>query len=132
MLMGGWLDTGDIGYTGQDGYLYLVDRSADVITTGTPPVRVHTWMVEDVLTGNPGVRAAAVIGVPGPGLGETVAAFVVRAPGTGVTAAELRDLVAGELGAAHAPRDVEFVDGLPMTHEDKVDKRALRGRYHHR
>jgi fatty-acyl-CoA synthase len=132
MLVDGWLDTGDIGYTDQDGYLYLVDRSADVIATGTPPVRVHSRMVEDVLAGHPGVRAAAVIGVPDPELGEAVAAFVVRAPRAGVTAAELRDLVAGELGGAHAPRDVEFVAGLPMTHEGKVDKRDLRGRYHHR
>ncbi len=46
-------------------------------------------------------------------------------------AAELRDLVASELGRPHAPRDVEFVAGLPMTHEDKVDKKALRARYHH-
>jgi len=131
VLVGGWLCTEDIGYTGQDGYLYLVDRAADVITTGTPPVRVYSGMVEGVLTGNPGVRAAAVIGVPDAALGEAVAAFVVRAPGTGVTAAELRELVAGQLGEGHAPRDVEFVAELPMTDEDKIDKRALRVRYHH-
>jgi hypothetical protein len=59
------------------------------------------------------------------------AARRTRAPGTGVTAAGLRGLVARELGEAHAPRDVEFVAELPMTHEDKVDKKALRVRYHH-
>jgi fatty-acyl-CoA synthase len=132
VLADGWLGTGDIGYTDQDGYLYLVDRSVDVIATGTPPVRVYSRMVEDVLAGTPGVRAAAIIGVPDTELGEAVAAFVVRAPGTGVTAAALRDRVAGELGAAHAPRDVQFVDELPMTHEGKMDKKALRVRYHHK
>lgn len=131
VLVDGWLCTEDIGYTDQDGYLYLVDRAADVITTGTPPVRVYPGMVEGVLAGNAGVRAAAVIGVPDTELGEAVAAFVVRAPGTGVTAADLRDLVAGELGERYAPRDVEFVTELPMTHEDRVDKKALRVRYHH-
>jgi len=60
-----------------------------------------------------------------------VVAFVVRAPGAGVTGEELHDLVAGELTEAHAPREVRFVSELPMTHADKVDKRALRGRYHH-
>jgi fatty-acyl-CoA synthase len=129
-LVDGWLCTEDIGYTDRDGYLYLVDRSADVITTGTPPVRVYTRTVEDVLAGNPGVRAAAVIGVPDTDLGEAVAAFVVRAPGTGASAADLRDLVAGELGETHAPRHVEFLDELPLTHEDTVDKQALRVRYH--
>jgi fatty-acyl-CoA synthase len=56
---------------------------------------------------------------------------VVRAPGTGVTAEELRDLVAGELTEAHAPREVQFVAELPTTHAGKVDKRALSVRYHH-
>jgi acyl-coenzyme A synthetase/AMP-(fatty) acid ligase len=48
-----------------------------------------------------------------------------------VTGEELHDLVAGELTGAHAPREVRFVSELPMTHADKVDKRALRARYHH-
>ncbi len=130
VLVDGWLCTEDIGYTDQDGYLYLVDRAVDVITTGRPPVRVYSRVAEDVLTWHAGVRAAAVIGVPDAETGEAVVAFVVRAPGTGVTAAELRDLVAGELGEASAPRDVRFLDELPVTHEDKVDKRALRAQYH--
>ena len=99
--------------------------------TGGPPVQVYSRVVEDVLTGHPGVRAAAVIGVPDTELGEAVVAFVVRAPGTGVTAEELHDLVAGELTEAHAPREVQFVAELPTTPADKVDKRALRVRYHH-
>jgi len=130
MLAGGWLRTQDLGYTDTDGYLYLADRAEDVIHTGQPPVPVYSGLVEGVLAGHPGVRAAAVIGVPGTETGETVAAFVVRAPGAGVTGEELHDLVAGELGAAHAPREVRFVSELPLTHTDKVDKRALRARYH--
>jgi acyl-CoA synthetase (AMP-forming)/AMP-acid ligase II len=130
ILAGGWLCTEDLGYTDPDGYLYLVDRAQDVIATGKPPVQVYSRMVEDVLTGHPGVRAAAVIGVPDTHLGEAVVAFVVRAPGTGVTAEELRELVAGELTEAHAPREVQFVAELPATPADKVDKRALRVRYH--
>ena len=131
ILAGGWLCTEDLGYTDPDGYLYLVDRGQDVIATGKPPVQVYSRVVEDVLTGHPGVRAAAVIGVPDTRLGQAVVAFVVRAPGTGVTAEELRDLVVGELTEAHAPREVRFVAELPTTPADKVDKRALRVLYHH-
>jgi acyl-CoA synthetase (AMP-forming)/AMP-acid ligase II len=131
ILVGGWLCTGDLGYTDPDGYLYLVDRAEDVITSGAPPVKIYSRVVEDVLAGHPGVRAAAVFGVADAEVGEAVVAFVIRAPGAGVTAAELHDLVAGELTAAHAPREVRFVSELPVTHADKVDKRALRVRYHH-
>ena len=131
ILVDGWLCTEDLGYAGPDGYLYLVDRAQDVITSGAPPEKIYSRVVEDVLTGHPGVRAAAVIGVADPDVGEAVVAFVIRAPRAGVTAAELHDLVAGELTEAHAPREVRFVSELPMTHADKVDKRALRVRYHH-
>jgi fatty-acyl-CoA synthase len=83
-----------------------------------------------VLTGHAGVRAAAVIGVPDTDIGEAVVALVIRASGAGVTAEELHELVAGEFTEAHAPREVRFVSELPITHADKVDKRALRVRYH--
>ena len=58
-------------------------------------------------------------------------AFVARASGAGVTAEELQELAAGALTQAHVPREVRFVRDLPMTHADKVDKPALRVRYHH-
>src|SRR5215470_3580726 len=131
-LVDGWLRTGDIGHTDEDGYLYLVDRAADVVVTGTPPVKVYSRPVEDVLGAHPGVRAAAVIGVPDTELGQAVHAFVVRSPGTGVTAAELRDLVASELKEPAAPREVHFVARLPMAGKDKIDKKALRGRHQDR
>jgi acyl-CoA synthetase (AMP-forming)/AMP-acid ligase II len=130
ILAGGWLCTDDLGYTDPDGYLYLVDRAEDVIRTGEPQVQVYSGAVEDVLTRHPAVRAAAVIGVPDTELGEAVVAFVIRASGAGVTAEELHELVAGDFTEAHAPREVRFVSELPMTHTDKVDKRALRVRYH--
>ena len=102
-----------------------------MIHTGKPPEAVYSGMVEDVLTGHPGVRAAAVIGMPDTEMGEAVVAFVVRSAGAGVTEEDLHDLVAGEFTEAHAPREVRFVSELPMTHADKVDKRALRVRCHH-
>ncbi len=128
-LVDGWLHTGDIGYLDADGFLYLVDRSKDVIITGRGDQKVYSRVVEDILTSHPAILAAAVIGVPDEELGEAVHAFVVRRPGAAVTAEELHDLVATDLKELYAPRDVEFVDALPLTPMDKVDKKALRARY---
>jgi len=128
-LVDGWLHSGDIGYLDEDGFLYLVDRSKDVIITGRGDQKVYSRVVEDILTGHSGVLAAAVIGIPDEELGEVVHAFVVREPGATVTARELRDLVATDLKKLYAPRDVDFVDALPLTPMDKVDKKALRARY---
>ena len=128
-LIGGWLDTGDVGYLDEDGYLYLVDRSKDIVITGKGAAKVYSRVVEDILVSHPGVRAAAVIGVPDEELGEAVHAFVVPEPGATVTAAQLRELVATDLKKLYAPRTVDFVDALPLTSTDKVDKKALRTRH---
>ncbi|MDI5961247.1 AMP-binding protein [Streptomyces sp. SL13] len=122
----GWLHTGDIGSVDEDGYLYLFDRSKDMIVTGRGAVNVYSKPVEDVLTSHPGVRAAAVVGVPDEALGEAVVAFVVPAPGAEPTADELRELVTAELREYSAPGAVEFVTALPLTGMGKVDKKALR------
>jgi acyl-CoA synthetase (AMP-forming)/AMP-acid ligase II len=129
-LVDGWLRTGDVGYLDGDGFLYVVDRSKDVVITGKGAAKVYSRVVEDQLLTHPDVRAAAVIGVPDPGFGEAVHAFVTVAPGSGVTADELRELVAAELKELYAPRHIEFVNDLPLTPMDKIDKKALRVRYH--
>ncbi len=129
-LVDGWCRTGDLGYLDHDGYLYLVDRAKDVVITGKGAAKVYSRVVEDQLLTHPEVRAAAVIGIPDEEIGEAVHAFVTLTPGATVTAAQLRDLVAGELKELYAPRDIEFVDDLPMTPMDKIDKKALRARYH--
>ncbi|MFE9427377.1 AMP-binding protein [Kitasatospora sp. NPDC006697] len=128
-LVDGWLNTGDLGRLAPDGYLYVVDRAKDMIVTGRGAANVFSRVVEDALTSHPEVRAAAVIGVPDEELGEAVYAYVVRAPGAGVGAEELRALVAGQLREYFAPAVVEFTDGLPVTGMGKVDKKALRARH---
>jgi fatty-acyl-CoA synthase len=125
-LVDGWLRTGDIGYLDGDGYLYLVDRLHDMIVTSEDAANVYARVVEDVLTAHPEVRNASVIGVPDERWGEAVCAYVVLAPGAQVGAQELRDLVRTELNEIHMPRDVEFVDALPVTPVGKVDKKQLR------
>jgi fatty-acyl-CoA synthase len=127
-LRDGWLRTGDMGYLDEDGYLYLVDRAGDMIVTGIGAMNVYTRPIEEALAGHPAVAAAAVIGLPDPAVNDIVCAFVVADP-EAVTADELRDLVTAQLSKVHSPRIVEFVDRLPRTAMDKVDKKALRAAY---
>jgi len=128
-IVDGWIRTGDVGYLAGDGYLFLVDRAKDMIITGKGSTNVYCRPVEDILAAQPGVRAAAVVGVPDPLLGEVVHAYVVRAPGAQVTGPDLIERVAGELNPLWAPRSVEFLDALPLTDVGKVDKKALRAHY---
>ncbi|MBG6141437.1 AMP-binding protein [Longispora fulva] len=128
-LVDGWLRTGDVGYLDQHGNLFLVDRVKDMILTGWGSSNVFARPIEDALATHPDVRAAAVVGVPSDRYGEAVHAFVVRAPGSTVTADDLRAVVVDRLNELWSPAGVDFVDALPLTGASKVDKKALRERY---
>ncbi len=132
VLVDGWMKTGDVGYQDADGYLFLVDRSKDMIVTGIGAFNVFTRPVEDALATHPQVRSAAVIGVPDSAEGEAVCAFVVLAPDATVTPDELRDLVSGQLTVEHAPKWVEVVGEMPIAGIGKIDKKALRDLYRQR
>ncbi|HPA90322.1 MAG TPA: AMP-binding protein [Quisquiliibacterium sp.] len=126
-LRHGWLYTGDLARADADGFLYIVDRSKDMIISGG--FNVYPREVEDVLTHHPAVSAAAVIGVPDAKWGEAVKAVVVLRAGASVHAEELIALVRTHKGAVQAPKSVDFVDSLPVTGLGKPDKKALRARY---
>ena len=128
-MMDGWLATGDAGYLDDEGYLHLVDRVKDMVVTAASSTNVYCRPVENSLQSYPGIRAAAVIGVPHETYGESVHAFLVAADGTTVDEDGLREFVAGELMPAWAPASMTFVDELPLTGTGKVDKVALRARY---
>ncbi|MEI7445252.1 MAG: AMP-binding protein [Burkholderiales bacterium] len=123
----GWLYTGDLARRDADGFLYIVDRSKDLIITGG--FNVYPREVEDVLTRHPAVAAAAVIGVPDPKWGEAVKAVVVPRPGARIEPEALIAAVREAKGAVHAPKTVDLVDALPVTGLGKPDKKALRARY---
>jgi fatty-acyl-CoA synthase len=124
----GWLHTGDLGYLDGEGYLYVVGRAKDMIVTGMSSDNVYPRTVEDLLLTHPGVRSAAVIGVPDQALGEAVHAVIVPRDGWNPDADEISDFVRDQLGQLYAPRSVEFVADLPLTSLGKVDKAALRQR----
>ncbi len=123
-LVDGWLRTRDIGHVDADGYLFLVDRVQDMILTKRRSWPIYCRPIEDALGGHQAVRAAAVIGVPDPVLGEAAHAFVVRRDA--VSAAELQQWVTDELSEVWAPAAIDFVPELPLTRIAKVDKVALR------
>ncbi|MFB9269805.1 AMP-binding protein [Bradyrhizobium erythrophlei] len=124
---GGWLHTGDIARADERGYLYIVDRKKDMIVSGG--FNIFPREVEDVLSSHPDVAMASVIGVPHPKWGEAVTALVVAKPGKQPSAELLIDLVKQRKGGTHAPKQIEFVDSLPLTAVGKVDKKQLRLRY---
>ncbi|MBC7726809.1 MAG: AMP-binding protein [Microbacteriaceae bacterium] len=134
-LRHGWLYTGDMARRDADGYLYIVDRSKDMIISGG--FNVYPREVEDTLSQHPAVAAAAVVGVPDAKWGEAVRALVVLravmvgdAPADPVAlAAELMAWVRERKGAVQTPKAIDFVDALPMTGLGKLDKKAIRARF---
>jgi long-chain acyl-CoA synthetase len=120
----GWLHTGDVGHFDDDGYLYVVDRIKDLIIRGG--FNVYPRDIEDVLLAHPSVVGAAAVGRPDPKLGEEVVAFVQLAPGAEETADSLIAYAREHLGAHKYPREVRFVDTMPLTSVMKLDRKALR------
>ncbi len=120
----GWLRSSDVGHIDGDGCLVLAGRVDDVYIRGG--YKVHPLEVENVLAEHPGVAQAAVIGVPGPVLGEIGIAFVLPVETTPPGADELRAWLKGRLADYKAPDRIEFVAALPLTSMMKVDKDALR------
>jgi fatty-acyl-CoA synthase len=120
----GWLYTGDRARRDADGYLYIVDRSKDMIISGG--FNVYPREVEDVLSQHPAVSSAAVVGVPDAKWGEAVRALVVLRAGASVPAEELIALVRERKGAVYAPKAIDFVAALPVTGLGKLDKKAIR------
>ena len=125
----GWLLTGDSGRMDEDGYFHFIGRMDDVITSSG--YRIGPSEIEDCLAAHPDVEMAAVIGKPDPVRTEIVAAFIkLRA---GVTGDETRKqaiaaFVKTRLSAHEYPREITFVDDIPLTESGKVIRRHFRGR----
>ncbi|GAA1135636.1 long-chain fatty acid--CoA ligase [Kribbella jejuensis] len=122
----GWYRTGDVGFLDADGDLFLVDRLRELIIVSG--FNVFPSEVEDVLVAAPGVREAAVIGVPSEETGEAVKAFVVPLPDASVDVREVRAYAEGRLARFKSPVDIEVVDHLPHSVTGKVAKGRLRER----
>ncbi|WP_105317030.1 long-chain-fatty-acid--CoA ligase [Thermus tenuipuniceus] len=124
-LKDGWLYTGDIARMDQDGYFYIVDRKKDMIIAGG--YNIYPREVEEVLYQHEAVQEAAVVGVPDPYRGETVAAFIVlkEAYRGRVTEKDIEAFCRQNLAAYKVPRIIQFRDSLPKTSVGKILKREL-------
>lgn len=121
----GWLRTGDVGYVGEQSYIYVVDREKDMIIVSG--FNVYPNEIEEILVSHPAVKEAAVIGVPNEKTGEAVKAFIVKRAGKeNITVDELKQYCQDRLTHYKLPKFYEFVPDLPKSPVGKVLRRALR------
>lgn len=126
-LRGGWLHTGDIGYLGEDGYLFLVDRKHDMIITGG--LNVYPREVEEVMAAHPAVAQVAVFGVKDPFWGEVVTVAVVPKAGASITEDELIAFCKERLGGYKRPKKIYLVDDLPKNPYGKILRKELQNQF---
>jgi long-chain acyl-CoA synthetase len=120
----GWFYTGDIGKFDEDGYLYIVDRTKDMIIAGG--YNIFPREIDEALFEHPKVLEACTIGVPHEYRGETVKSFIVTKPGQTLTEEELDAYCRSRLSPYKVPRIYEFVETLPKSAVGKILKRELR------
>ena len=126
---GDWFRTGDLGYRDCDGYYWYMGRKDDVISSAGH--RIGPGEIEDCLLKHPAVRQVAVVGAPDALRGQRIKAFVVLAPGHVGSDTLIEDIqrsVRTRLAAHEYPREVEFIDELPMTTTGKIRRIELRER----
>ena len=128
-FVGDWACTGDQGKRDDDGYLWYQGRSDDVIKSAG--YRIGPAEIETCLVKHPAVANAAVIGKPDAVRGSIVKAFIVLQPGNSPSdrlVEEIQSHVRGRLAPYEYPREIEFIDALPMTTTGKVQRKELRRR----
>jgi acetyl-CoA synthetase len=128
-FIGDWGCTGDQARMDEDGYLWYQGRSDDLIKSAG--YRIGPAEIESCLVKHPAVLNAAVIGKPDATRGAIVKAFIVLQPGQSPSAAlieQIQSHVRGRLAPYEYPREIEFIDALPMTTTGKVQRKELRKR----
>ncbi|MBT4638297.1 MAG: AMP-binding protein, partial [Deltaproteobacteria bacterium] len=128
---GKWFYTGDVGKLDEDGYLYIVDRTKDMISVGG--YKVFSLMVEEVLYQHPAVDMCAIVGIPNPertgdekvkAVIQLTAEFKDQDPGK--LQEELTGYCREQLAPYKVPKQFEFTESIPVTAVGKVDKKQLR------
>lgn len=124
----GWLDTGDVGFLDDEGFLYISDRAKDMLTY--KGYNVYPRELEEVLCRHPDVQGAAVVGRDDPAVGQIPVAFVVPAPGTSPDVESLMAFVAQQVLPYKKVREVHLVNNLPTSTAGKILKTELRSALH--
>jgi len=126
-MRNGWFHSGDLVRADEEGFIYVVDRSKDMIISGGE--NIYAVEVEEVLYSHPAVLEAAVIGVPDPKWEEAVTAVLVLREGFQTTEEEIIEHCKQNLASYKKPKSVEFLDDLPKNATGKVQKFKLREKY---
>jgi len=122
----GWLHSGDLGYI-KDGELYTVDRKGECINTGAE--KVFPIEVEEVLHEHPAVNHVCVIGIPDEKWGKAVRAVIELKPGKQATEQEIIDFCVGKIAGYKKPKNVVFVEKLPISPVGKVQRGKIRKQF---
>ncbi|MDD3678025.1 MAG: class I adenylate-forming enzyme family protein [Dehalococcoidales bacterium] len=126
VLKDGWLHTGDLAKTDEDGFIWYVDRKKDLIITGGE--NIFPIEVEEVLLFNPKIYDAALIGIPDIRLGEIAVAVIDPKPGAGITTEEIESYCIEKLPKYKRPKIIVF-DKVPRNATGKIEKVKLREKY---
>lgn len=124
VLRNGWMHSGDVATKDEDGFFYIVDRTKDMIIRGG--LNVYPREVEEVMMKNEAISLVAVIGIPHEEMGEDIKACVVLKEGQSVGEDELKNWVKERIAAYKYPREIQFMDALPMSATGKILKKELR------
>ncbi|HEX3857643.1 MAG TPA: long-chain fatty acid--CoA ligase [Verrucomicrobiae bacterium] len=120
----GWLLTGDVGHRDADGYYYITDRKKDMLLVNG--INVYPREIEEVIYHFPGVKEAAVIGVPDARRGEQPVAFVAAADGRALDEKTLHEFIRSKLADYKVPKQIIFLPALPKNATGKILKTELR------
>ncbi|MFP4000185.1 MAG: long-chain-fatty-acid--CoA ligase, partial [Desulfobacterales bacterium] len=123
-LKDGWLYTGDVAVQDEDGYVYLVDRTKDMIIASG--YNIYPREIDEVLYRHPKVSEAATVGVPDEYRGETIKAYIVLKPGETATEEEIIEFCKDKLAAYKRPKIVEFRESIPKSAVGKILRKNLR------
>ena len=123
-MAGGRLHTGDIGYMDEDGFVFIIDRKKDMITSGG--YNVYPRNIEDAIYLHPDVSEVTVIGIPDEYRGEAAKAFIkLKDNAAPFNLEELRDFLGDKIGKHELPQEMEIRDELPKTPVGKLSKKEL-------
>lgn len=126
LIKDGWLNTGDIAVVDEDGYVYIKDRSKDMINRGGE--KIYSIEIENLISGYPGVHDVAIIAENDDVYGEVPVAFIVADPNEPLLSANIIHWLTGKIAKYKMPTKIIFIDELPKNNNGKTDKRKLKNK----
>lgn len=119
-----WIETGDLGFQNENGFLFLRGRNDEMIVSGGE--NVYPIELENILAKHPDIQQTAVIGIPDTEFGQRLKAFIVSKPEINLTETDIKQWLETRVARFQMPAKIEFLDELPQTAIGKINKRKLK------